>query len=62
MYWASSSEDDEEVFMPRILAKSDAFFKAKSTASASVDSDDDFMPPSKKDKFASTSKGKKKDV
>jgi hypothetical protein len=62
MYWASSSEDDEEVFTPRILAKSDAFFKAKSTASTSVDSSDDFMPPSKKGKFSSSSKGKKKGV
>jgi hypothetical protein len=58
--WASSTEDDEEVFTPRSLAKSNEYFKGKSAASACVDSDDDFMPPSKKGKASSSSKSKKK--
>jgi hypothetical protein len=58
--WASSAEDDEEVFTPRSLAKSNEYFKGKSAASACVDSDDDFMPPSKKGKASSSSKSKKK--
>jgi hypothetical protein len=56
--WASSTEEDKEVFTPRSLARSNAFFKGKSAASASVDSDDNFMPPSKKGKPTSSSKGK----
>jgi hypothetical protein len=59
--WASSTEDDEEVFTPRSLAKSNEYFKGKSAASACVDSDDDFMPPSKKGKASSSSKSKKKE-